>query len=84
MSADDMLAAQLWPWPDPIIKRDSQGGVKFVNAAFLQIYGGQVTDWHGCAVEGWPAPIAGPVPNRFETRIPSSTGEVVYLSLIHI
>ena len=78
MSADDMLAAQLWPWPDPIIKRNSQGGVLFVNAAFLQIYGGQVTDWHGCAVEGWPAPQAGHVPNRFETRIPSNTGEIIY------
>lgn len=78
MSADDMLAAQLWPWPDPIIKRNTQGGVIFVNAAFLQIYGGQVTDWHGCAVEGWPVPMTGHVPNRFETRIMGEAGEMIY------
>ena len=78
MSADDMLAAQLWPWPDPIIKRDAQGGIIFVNAAFLQIYGGQVTDWHGCAVEGWPAPMPGFAPNRFETRVPSVEGEMIF------
>ena len=78
MSADDMLAAQLWPWPDPIIKRDAQGGIIFVNAAFLQLYGGQVSDWHGCAVEGWPAPVLGNIPNRFETRAASESGELVY------
>ncbi len=78
MSADDMLAAQLWPWPDPIIKRNAQGGIIFVNAAFLQLYGGQVTDWHGCAVDGWPAPVLGPQPSRFESRMPSSAGEQVF------
>lgn len=78
MSANDMLAAQLWPWPDPIIKRDTQGGVIFVNAAFLQTYGGQVTDWHGCIVEGWPEPVPGYAPNRFETRMPSASGEIIY------
>ena len=78
MSPDDMLAAQLWPWPDPIIKRDLNGGVIFVNAAFLQSYGGQVTDWHGCAVDGWPMPVQGPVPSRFETRFHSPTGEQVF------
>ena len=78
MSADDMLAAQLWPWPDPIIKRNAYGGVAFVNAAFLQVYGGQVADWHGCAVEGWPTPMVGNMPNRFETRMRSASGEMVY------
>ena len=78
MSANDMLAAQLWPWPDPIIKRNAHGGIIFVNAAFLQIYGGQVADWHGCAVEGWPAPLPGQAENRFETRIPSASGEIIY------
>ena len=78
MSANDMLAAQLWPWPDPIIKRNAHGGIIFVNAAFLQIYGGQVTDWHGCAIEGWPAPVPGQAENRFETRIPSASGEIIY------
>ena len=78
MSPDDMLASQLWPWPDPIIKRDANGGVIFVNAAFLQSYGGQVTDWHGCAVDGWPAPSQNPAPNRFETRFPSPSGELIF------
>jgi len=78
MSADDMLAAQLWPWPDPIIKRNAQGGVIFVNAAFLQLYGGQVTDWHGCAVSGWPAPVIGAQAARFETRIPAVDGEQIF------
>ena len=78
MSPDDMLASQLWLWPDPIIKRNVNGGVVFVNAAFLGCYGGQVTDWHGCAVEGWPAPVNGPVPSRFETRVPSPSGELIY------
>jgi len=78
MSADDMLAAQLWPWPDPIIKRNAQGGIIFVNAAFLQLYGGQVTDWHGCAVDGWPAPNPGYTPSRFETRIPTAEGENIF------
>jgi len=67
MSADDMLAAQLWPWPDPIIKRNAQGGIIFVNAAFLQLYGGQVTDWHGCAVDGWPAPNPGYTPSPWQS-----------------
>ncbi|MEP6343714.1 MAG: response regulator [Maricaulaceae bacterium] len=78
MNPDDMLASQLWPWPDPVIKRDINGAVIFVNAAFLQSYGGQVSDWHGCAVEGWSAPVAGAVPSRFETRIASPSGELVY------
>ena len=78
MNPDDMLASQLWPWPDPVIKRDINGAVIFVNAAFLQCYGGQVSDWHGCAVEGWSAPVAAAVPSRFETRIASPSGELVY------
>ncbi len=78
MSTDDMLAAQLWPWPDPIIKRNAQGGVIFVNAAFLQLYGGQVTDWHGCAVDGWPAPTTSQAASRFETRIPTAEGEHIF------
>ncbi|MEP3655950.1 MAG: response regulator [Litorimonas sp.] len=80
MSPDDIFAAQFWPWPDPAIKRDAQGRVLFVNAAFLGLYGGQVEDWRGNAVGGWPAPQAGgSAPYRFETRLPGSDGsEQVY------
>ncbi len=80
MSPDDIFAAQFWPWPDPAIKRDAQGRVLFVNAAFLALYGGQVESWRGNAVGGWPAPQAvGAAPYRFETRIPATDGsEQVY------
>ena len=80
MSPDDIFAAQFWPWPDPAIKRDAQGRVLFVNAAFLALYGGQVESWRGNAVGGWPAPQAvGATPYRFETRIPATDGsEQVY------
>ena len=78
MSSDDIFAAQMWPWPDPLLKRDSQGRILFVNAAFLRIYGGQVQDWHGNSVGGWPIPSAGPVPNRFETRLPTPQGEMIF------
>jgi len=80
MSPDDIFAAQFWPWPDPAIKRDMQGRVLFVNAAFLALYGGQVEDWRGNAVGGWPAPQgAGSAPYRFETRLPAADGsEQVY------
>jgi len=78
MSPDDIFAAQMWPWPDPALKRDSMGRVLFVNAAFLQMYGGQVEDWRGNIVTGWPAPQAPGVPYRFETRLPSPDGEQIY------
>ena len=58
MSPEDIFAAQMWPWPDPALKRDSMGRVLFVNAAFLQMYGGQVEDWRGNIVTGWPAPVS--------------------------
>ena len=70
MSPDDIFAAQFWPWPDPAIKRDNQGRVLFINAAFLQLYGGTVQDWTGNVVGGWPAPQGPGQPYRFETRIP--------------
>jgi CheY-like chemotaxis protein len=77
MSPDDIFAAQFWPWPDPAIKRDAQGRILFVNAAFLGLYGGRVEDWRGNAVGGWPAPQAAPY--RFETRLPDANGvEQVY------
>ena len=77
MSPDDIFAAQFWPWPDPAIKRDVQGRILFVNAAFLGLYGGRVEDWRGNAVGGWPAPQAAPY--RFETRLPDANGvEQVY------
>ncbi len=77
MSPDDIFAAQFWPWPDPAIKRDAQGRVLFVNAAFLGLYGGRVEDWRGNAVGGWPAPQADPY--RFETRLSGADGvEQVY------
>jgi len=83
MSPDDVFAAQFWPWPDPAIKRDMEGRVLFVNAAFLALYGGRVEDWRGNAVGGWPAPqqpVGGQIePYRFETRLPDQTGvEQVY------
>ena len=78
MSSDEIFAAQMWPWPDPMLKRDTQGSILFVNAAFLRLYGGQVQDWHGNNVNGWPAPLGGPAPNRFETRLPGPQGETVY------
>ena len=80
MSPDDIFAAQFWPWPDPAIKRDAQGRVLFVNAAFLALYGGQVENWRGNAVGGWPVPqSAGSAPYRFETRLPSADGhEKIY------
>lgn len=80
MSPDDIFAAQFWPWPDPAIKRDAQGRVLFVNAAFLGLYGGQVENWRGNAVGGWPVPQAsGAAPYRFETRLPGADGsEQVY------
>ena len=80
MSPDDIFAAQFWPWPDPAIKRDAQGRVLFVNAAFLALYGGQVENWRGNAVGGWPAPQAnGGMPYRFETRMSATDGsEQVY------
>ncbi len=78
MSPEDIFAAQMWPWPEPALKRDSMGRVLFVNAAFLQMYGGQIEDWRGNIVTGWPAPQAPGVPYRFETRLPSEAGEQVY------
>lgn len=78
MSPDDIFAAQIWPWPDPALKRDPMGRVLFVNAAFLQMYGGQVDDWRGNVVTGWPVPQPPGLPYRFETRLPSDDGEQVF------
>ena len=68
------------------MKRDAQGRLLFINAAFLQLYGGTVEAWTGNVLQGWPAPQslapgAYPVPYRFETRMPSqdpSQSEQVY------
>ena len=78
MSPEDIFASQMWPWPDPALKRDTMGRVLFVNAAFLQMYGGTIEDWRGNVVTGWPAPQAPGVPYRFETRLPTQEGEQVY------
>ena len=78
MSPEDIFASQMWPWPDPALKRDSMGRVLFVNASFLQMYGGTIDDWRGNIVTGWPAPQAPGVPYRFETRLPTPEGEHVY------
>ena len=78
MSPEDIFASQMWPWPDPALKRDSMGRVLFVNASFLQMYGGTIEDWRGNIVTGWPAPQAPGVPYRFETRLPTPEGEQVY------
>ena len=77
MSADDILAANLWPWPDPLLKRDLTGNVVFVNAAFLQLYGGRVEDWRGRPVSGWPAPVPQGA-QRFETRSGEPASESIY------
>lgn len=77
MSADEILAANLWPWPDPLLKRDRNGQVLFVNAAFLQLYGGRIEDWRGNMVSGWPAPAAQGA-QRFETRAGETPHETVY------
>ncbi|MEE9273488.1 MAG: response regulator [Robiginitomaculum sp.] len=71
MSPDEILASNLWPWPDPLLKRDRQGCILFVNAAFLQLYGGRVEDWAGQVINGWPQPVSQGA-QRFETR----TGQV--------
>lgn len=76
MSSDIIFAAQFWLWPDPAMKRDMQGRILFINAAFLQLYGGSVEAWTGQVLEGWPAPQmpqpgAHPPSYRFETRVPS-------------
>ena len=78
MSPEDIFAAQMWPWPEPALKRDAMGRVLFVNATFLQMYGGTIEDWRGNIVTGWPAPQPPGVPYRFETRLPTEEGENVY------
>lgn len=70
MSPDEIFASQMWNWPDPMLKRDAYGRIMFVNAAFLNMYGGNVANWQGNVVGGWPAPVPGPTPIRFETRMP--------------
>ena len=72
MSLDEVLASSLWAWPDPLVKRTQAGQVMFVNAAFLQIYGGQAQEWSGRPVDGWPAPVQMGA-QRFESR--AGTGE---------
>ncbi len=79
MSPDEIFASQMWTWPDPMLKRDAQGRVIVVNAAFIQLYGGQVQDWTGNPVTGWPAPSQTEGESRFEARIPKTDGsETVY------
>jgi len=77
MSEDEILASSLWPWPDPLFKRDPSGLIVFVNAAFLQLYGGQVQDWCGKPLAGWPAPVTTGA-QRFETRIGAAPNETVF------
>lgn len=69
MSNYDVLAASLWPWPDPLIKRDPAGNIIFVNASFIGLYGGSVQEWTGQPLAGWPLPSP-QGSQRFETRIP--------------
>jgi hypothetical protein len=78
MSPDDIFAAQMWPWPDPLVKRDNAGHIVFVNAAFLALYGGRVENWTGNVLPGWPAPSPQPAPYRFETRAGAAPSETVY------
>ena len=79
MSPDTVFAAQMWGWPDAVIKRDANGAVLFVNATFLALYGGRVEDWQGMGVTGWNAPPPAGQAQRFETRIPcADNSETVY------
>jgi len=78
MAPDQIFAAQMWNWPDAAIKRDANGAILFVNAAFLGLYGGQVENWQGMAVTGWNAPPAAGQSLRFETRVPTADGEQVF------
>ncbi len=77
MSSDEVLAASLWSWPDPIVKRDRNGQIIFVNAMFLQTYGGRVSDWAGNMVPTWPAVISQGA-QRFETRHDNGGVQMVY------
>ncbi len=77
MSANDVLAANLWLWPDPLMKCNGVGQVIFVNAAFLQIYGGSAHDWSGKTVEGWPPAVRNGA-QRFETRIGAAGEETIF------
>jgi len=77
MSVDEVLASNLWLWPDPLLKRDRAARVMFVNAAFLQLYGGQAQDWYGQPLSGWPAPVTNGA-QRFETRSGEGAHENVY------
>ena len=72
MSPDNVFAAQMWAWPDAVIKRNANGQVMVVNAAFLSLYGGRVEDWQGNAVQGWSAPPQPGNAVRFETRVPDA------------
>ena len=74
MSPDNVFAAQMWAWPDAVIKRNAHGQVMVVNAAFLSLYGGRVEDWQGNAVQGWSAPPRPGEAVRFETRVPAQEG----------
>jgi len=47
------------------------GRVLFVNAAFLQMYGGTIDDWRGNIVTGWPAPQAPGMPYLFQPIDPN-------------
>ena len=80
MSPDNVFAAQMWAWPDAVIKRNAHGQVMVVNAAFLSLYGGRVEDWQGNAVQGWSAPPQPGSAVRFETRVPdaASSAERVF------
>lgn len=82
MSTDIIIAQQFWAWPDPVMKRDPEGRVLFVNAAFLHMYGGTVEAWTGNVLQGWSAPQAVtpgtyPIPNRFESRMPATDSSMI-------
>ena len=78
MAPDQAFAAQMWLWPDALVKRDANGAILFVNAAFLALYGGRVEDWHGMGLSGWANPPAANTSQRFETRSATVNGEAVY------
>ena len=75
---DQVFAAQMWNWPDAVIKRDAAGAVLFVNNSFLGLYGGTIENWQGMAITGWNAPPPAGQSYRFETRVPTVEGEQVY------
>lgn len=68
MAQENIFAAHMWSWPDPVLQRDMLGRIIFVNTAFLNVYGDTAQNWHGHRIADWPNPDPTAGINRFETR----------------